>query len=244
MLVFIALTLALGAVLAAWFMWRQSAAEEERSFIPDLDSDEYNVNVHTPEKEAYLELLEEEQAGKTTPNQMVVGLLNRAIALVPVIERVEHDRPRMHRVHKHSYIPTSALEDMTAVEHELSAEVEEVRAEAERLREGWGRQIFAQAFHIVRKKRMENRPTGRWAQTQQDLKLGLPLPGDVTVDAIAVKFEREACTVTMGERKPIEFRLEAPIKPEECSWAVVEQNHLEITFIKETPAMWEAPAKR
>jgi len=150
----------------------------------------------------------------------------------------------MHRVHKHSYIPTSALEDMTASEHELSTEVHAVQAEADRLREGWGQQVFAQAFHIVRKKRAENRPTGRWSQTQQELKLGLPMPEGVALDAVTVKFEREFCTVSLGEqRKPIHFHLEAAVKPDECTFAMHEQKLLEITLVKEEPGMWQGPAR-
>lgn len=252
-LLLLALALMIASVAAGVVAYRRMGEAEQRTYIDELDDHAYDVDLDTPQRLEYFKLLdaEKEGKGKTSPNVLMVALLNRAAAVLPYVEMVERDRPRLHKLHRHSYVPASVLDELVASEHALQAEVEDVRAEAERLKQGWGREIFAQAWHIARKRRAEaaqasaasqaRGAVGSWSQSTTHLSLGLPLPPGIRAENLIVNFEDQACTIIVGSHNPRRLELEQLVRPEDCSWSVREDGSLQIVLTKLTPAMWKGP---
>lgn len=247
-----AFLLAAVALAAGYVAFRRMGDAEQRSYIDELDDHAYDVDLDTPQRLEYFALLDAAKEGKASANVLMVGLLNRAAAALPFVEMVERDRPRLHKLHRHSYVPTSVLDELVVSEHELQAEVEDVRAEAERLKPGWGREIFSQAWHIARKRRAEaahaaavgraQRGAGSWSQSATHLSLGLPLPLGIRQEHLIVNFEPQACTIIVGSHNPRRLELEQPVRPDDCSWSIGEDG-LQIVLAKLAPAMWKGPHK-
>ncbi|KAG8470344.1 hypothetical protein KFE25_008765 [Diacronema lutheri] len=248
-----AIALAAVAVSFAWVAIRRLRDDERRTHIDELDDYAYQFDLDTPQRLEYFSLVNARKEGKEAPstNTLMVALLNRAAAVLPYVERVERDRPRLHKLHRHSYVPTSVLDELVASEHELQGEVEDVRAEAERLRAGWGREIFAQAYHIARKRHAEamhaagqaQRGAGSWSQSGTHLTLGLPLPPSIRRENVIVNFEQQACVIIVGGHGPRRIELERPVKPDECHWSVRDDGTLQIVLEKEASGMWKGPHK-
>jgi hypothetical protein len=252
MFITLAVAIALLAIGAGVLIMRRMAEAERRSYIAELDLHSYDVNLDTPQRRNYDELLEAESEGNATTNALIVALLNRAAAVLPYVEKVERDRPRLHKLHRHSYVPTKVLDELMSTEFELQHEVDQVRAEAERLRPGWGTAIFAQAWRIEAKRRAEasaaagqrQRGAGSWSQSPTHMSMALPLPEGVTAAHVQVQFERETCLIIVGSHNPRRLHLEQPVKPDDCSYDIREDdNTLTVLLAKETPAMWKAPSK-
>lgn len=268
MLLTFAFVLTVGAIAVGVFAMRRMARDEERSYVDELDNEQYDVDLDTPERQQYAQLLEEEAEGKATPNQMVVGLLNRAVALIPHIERVERDHARIPRMHRAGYVSGTTLSGLQVTHHELKAEVEDVRREAERLRAGWGKEVFAQAYHLVRKRRGEvparanggeqppsDARAGTWTQTPDEMSLKLSMPPPCQREHVKVQFEPETIIIALvGVNKPpMRILTEARIKPAECRWELepgvvpsaaggqARPATLVIVLAKETRGMWRNP---
>lgn len=252
---YVAIAIALVAVVVGYVITRRMAEAESRSYIDELDDHTYDVDLDTPQRRDYFTLLEAEQEGKVSPNALMVALLNRAAAVLPSVEVLERDRPRLHKLHRHSYVPANVLDELAATEFALQQEVEEVRAEAERLRPGWGKEVFQQAWQIARKRKAEAAAAaqaaqshatkaGSWSQSGTHMSLGLPLPLGVTAEHVQVVFEAQTCVVIVGTHSPRRLMLEQPIKPADCSWSVRDDDStLTIVLAKATPGLWKAPHK-
>jgi len=59
------------------------------------------------------------------------------------------------KLSKNGYISAVVVEEVAEAEGLLEAEIKEVQAEAERLRPGWGRGVYAQAYDIIRRQRAQ-----------------------------------------------------------------------------------------
>jgi hypothetical protein len=253
MLLLLAFVVALVAVVVGYLAYRRIDEDEDRNYLPDLDDHTYDVDLDSPQRQEYTRLLELEKEGTATPNMLMVSLLNRAAAILPYVEMVERDRPRLHKLHRHSYVPTNVVDELTASEFELQHEVEEVRAEAERLKPGWGSAIFPQAWQLARKRReaqiqmaAQGRAPGgggNWSQSNTHMSLGLPLPPNIRPDNVLCNFEKQAVIIVIGSHNPRRLDVEQEVKPDECSWTVREDNTLQIVLAKKEAGMWKAPHK-
>lgn len=155
-LIALAAVVTLIAMLIGGYAFYVEQKNASRSRIDELDDEAFvNVDLDTAERETYDKMSEAhaEDPRRVSSDQLCGALLRRAMAVVPYIERVERDRPRLHRLSTHSYIPQSMLDEMEEAEALLEQEIKEVQADAERLRAGWGRAIYAQAYDIVRRQR-------------------------------------------------------------------------------------------
>lgn len=152
----LAAALTLLAILIGGYLWWQEQHRASTSYIQELDDQAYmDVCLDTPERETYDKMAAAfEEDPRRVSNDMLSGaLLRRAIAIVPYIERIEKDRPSVHRLSKNAVIPFSIVDELMEAETLLELEIKEVQAEAERLRPGWGRGVYAQAYDIVRRQR-------------------------------------------------------------------------------------------
>jgi hypothetical protein len=143
--------------IGAYYYWREQQLAEH-SFIDELDDTAYmDVDLHTPERELYDKMSAAfiEDPPRVTRDQLSGALLRRAMAIVPYIERVEKDRPSVRKLSQNNYIPFSIVDELQEAEGLLEQEIKDVQADAENLRPGWGRGIYAQAYDIVRRQRQQ-----------------------------------------------------------------------------------------
>lgn len=154
------------ALAIGGYVWWREQLHATTSYVDELDDKSYiDLDFDTAERETYAKMAEAyAEDPRRVSNDMLSGaLLRRAMAMVPHIERVERDRPSVHRLSQNSYIPFSIVDELMEAETLLDGEIKEVQAEAERLRPGWGRAVYAQAYDIVRRQRAEAQREGERA---------------------------------------------------------------------------------
>mmetsp|Transcript_25918 Transcript_25918/g.86875 ORF Transcript_25918/g.86875 Transcript_25918/m.86875 type:complete len:268 (+) Transcript_25918:87-890(+) len=249
MLVPLAALLALGALVLGALLLRRSFLDDARSYIDDLDTFQYGLTLDTPARQHYLALKEE---GGANGNQLSVALLNRAMAVLPCVEKIERDHRRAQHLARKSYVPRQLVREIEGAEGEVHDEVLDIRAEADRLRPGWSQEVFAQAYQLLRRRRAEAAARSaagsgpvpqRWSWNQSEKTLALAIPIPPGVERLAVAFEAQACTVSFDGR-PMRLPLHSRITPSGCQWRRQEDNGEHVVHIwmeKDKPGPWERP---
>lgn len=85
------------------------------------------------------------------------ALMKRAIADIPVVTYVQKESPGMNKLYSQSMCSVKQWRLYQAAESMVSAEVEEVRAEADEIEPGWSQLVWRQAmqYHSVLKQKHE-----------------------------------------------------------------------------------------
>eukprot|EP00518_Triparma_eleuthera_P005109 CAMPEP_0182464278 /NCGR_PEP_ID=MMETSP1319-20130603/8463_1 /TAXON_ID=172717 /ORGANISM="Bolidomonas pacifica, Strain RCC208" /LENGTH=247 /DNA_ID=CAMNT_0024663915 /DNA_START=39 /DNA_END=779 /DNA_ORIENTATION=- len=95
---------------------------------------------------------------KGSPGELVgQALMKRAISDIPLIQHMQKEAQGMYRLHNKNMCSSVQWRTFQSSEAMVSAEVEEVRREAEGVEAGWSQVIWRQAaqYHAMLKKRHE-----------------------------------------------------------------------------------------
>jgi Preprotein translocase subunit Sec66 len=97
-------------------------------------------------------------AAANSPHRMLAqALMKRAMADIPIVQHIQKESNGMNRLYAQSMCSVKQWRSYQAAESLVSAEVDEVRAEADEIEPGWGQMIWRQAmqYHQMLKQRHE-----------------------------------------------------------------------------------------
>mmetsp|Transcript_6903 Transcript_6903/g.10182 ORF Transcript_6903/g.10182 Transcript_6903/m.10182 type:complete len:301 (+) Transcript_6903:146-1048(+) len=170
--IYLLIFLVVGALVALYIRKKRNEAEEEDDFFAALDGEKFNLRL-PEEAENYRQIKEKcEAAGyepgagvpadvQTNPNNphriLAQALMKRAIADIPLVQHIQKESPAMNKLYSKSMCSVKQWRNYQAAEAMVSAEVDEVRAEADELEPGWSELIWRQAmqYHGMLKARHE-----------------------------------------------------------------------------------------
>mmetsp|Transcript_12585 Transcript_12585/g.16424 ORF Transcript_12585/g.16424 Transcript_12585/m.16424 type:complete len:295 (-) Transcript_12585:55-939(-) len=172
--VFLLIALALLAVVVIIIKKRRSQAEAaDDDFFSNLDGEKFNLRLPEEvdnyyavkakcEENGYVpgQGLQAEAVAKNPnhPHRLLAqALMKRAIADIPLVQHIQKEAPSMNRLYSQSMCSVKQWRNYQAAEAMVSAEVDEVRAEADELEPGWSQLIWRQAmqYHGMLKARHE-----------------------------------------------------------------------------------------
>lgn len=162
-------------LVVVWFFFFRSKKKEEDDFFSDLDGEKFNLKL--PEAvEEYYEIKNKclangwepgkgppaaaaGQAGAATgPHRvMAQALMKRCIADIPIVTHIQKESAGMNKLYSQSMCSVKQWRAYQGAEAMVSAEVDEVRAEADEIEPGWSQVIWRQAmqYHNMLKQRHE-----------------------------------------------------------------------------------------
>jgi flagellar biosynthesis GTPase FlhF len=162
------------AVVFLWFLVykrRTRKENEDFAFFSDLDGEKFNLKLPAAVDEYYevREQCEEKgwEPGKPPANQaeavngphriLAQALMKRCIADIPLVTHIQKESAGMNKLYAQSMCSVKQWKTYQAAEAMVSAEVEEVRAEADEIEPGWSQVIWKQAmqYHNMLKHRHE-----------------------------------------------------------------------------------------
>ena len=162
--VYVLVALAVFVVIALLVKKRRAAREEEDDdFFSNLDGEKFNVRL-PEEVENYYQVKakceengyipgqapispEELQRNPNHPHRLLAqALMKRAMADIPLVQHIQREAPAMNKLYSQSMCSVKQWRNYQAAEAMVSAEVEEVRAEADELEQGWSQLIWRQAM--------------------------------------------------------------------------------------------------
>lgn len=171
-----AIFLFLGFLLIAiiWFFFyyrkRKDQADSE-AFFSNLDGEKFNLKLPAAVEEYYEVKAKCEEAGwepgqaagkdaanQSGPHRMLAqALMKRCIADIPIVQHIQKESNGMNKLYSHSMCSVTQWKAYQAAESLVSAEVDEVRAEADEIEPGWSQVIWRQAmqYHQMLKQRQE-----------------------------------------------------------------------------------------
>jgi len=160
-------------ILAIGFvMYRQRKARAEtEDFFTQLDGEKFNLKLPAAVDEYYA-IKEKAIEQGWTPGQKVEGpaatasgpqrvlaqaLMKRCIADIPLVTHIQKESPGMNKLYSQSMCSVNQWRSYQAAEAMVTAEVDEVRAEADEVEPGWSGVIWKQAmqYHHMLKQRHE-----------------------------------------------------------------------------------------
>jgi Preprotein translocase subunit Sec66 len=88
---------------------------------------------------------------------MAQALMKRAMSDIPIVQHIQKESNGMNRLYAQSMCSVKQWRSYQAAEAMVSAEVDEVRAEADEIEPGWGQVVWRQAmqYHQMLKQRHE-----------------------------------------------------------------------------------------
>jgi len=104
------------------------------------------------------------------PHRMLAqALMKRCIADIPIVQHIQKESGGMNKLYSQSMCSVKQWKAYQAAENMVSAEVDEVRAEADEIEPGWSQVIWRQAmqYHQMLKQRHEAEEKAREAMAQQ-----------------------------------------------------------------------------
>lgn len=168
------LVLGFVAIVAIWYFFysRKSKKEnEDFSFFSELHGEKFNLKLPAAVDEYYEVKAKCEENGwepGTPPANaqeatngphrvMAQALMKRCIADIPLVTHIQKESPGMNKLYSQSMCSVKQWKTYQAAEAMVSAEVEEVRAEADEIEPGWSQVIWRQAmqYHNMLKNRHE-----------------------------------------------------------------------------------------
>lgn len=171
------------AVTAIWFFFwyrRKKASGSTDSFFSELDGEKFNLKLPAAVDEYYeIKAKCEEQgwepgqgageggANANGPNRVLAqALMKRCIADIPIVTHIQKESAGMNKLYSQSMCSVKQWRSYQAAEAMVSAEVDEVRAEADEIEPGWSNVIWRQAmqYHNMLKQRHEMEEKARQAQ--------------------------------------------------------------------------------
>eukprot|EP00529_Nitzschia_sp_RCC80_P029630 CAMPEP_0113487248 /NCGR_PEP_ID=MMETSP0014_2-20120614/25410_1 /TAXON_ID=2857 /ORGANISM="Nitzschia sp." /LENGTH=319 /DNA_ID=CAMNT_0000380937 /DNA_START=193 /DNA_END=1150 /DNA_ORIENTATION=+ /assembly_acc=CAM_ASM_000159 len=153
-----------------YFLYRRrQAAEEDDEFFSNLDGEKFNLKLPSEVDEYYATKEKCKKAGwvpgqspqnKATdgPHKvMAQALMKRAMADIPLVTHIQKESNGMNKLYAQSMCSVKQWRTYQAAEAMVSAEVDEVRAEADEIEPGWSQVIWRQAmqYHQMLKQKHE-----------------------------------------------------------------------------------------
>jgi len=159
--------------ITAFVIIRQRKARAEaEDFFTQLDGEKFNLKLPAAVDEYYKikeKALEQgwspgqkveigPAAAASGPHRIVAqALMKRCIADIPLVTHIQKESAGMNKLYSQSMCSVNQWRSYQAAEAMVSAEVEEVRAEADEVEPGWSQVIWRQAmqYHNMLKQRHE-----------------------------------------------------------------------------------------
>mmetsp|Transcript_29015 Transcript_29015/g.52493 ORF Transcript_29015/g.52493 Transcript_29015/m.52493 type:complete len:287 (-) Transcript_29015:78-938(-) len=155
-----------------WFFVLRSQNKEEDEFFAELDVEKFNLKLPDAVDEYYAikekvieagwEPGQAPSPGDTTnasgPHRvMAQALMKRCIADIPIVTHIQKESAGMNKLYSQSMCSVKQWRAYQAAEAMVSAEVDEVRAEADEIEPGWSQVIWRQAmqYHNMLKQKHE-----------------------------------------------------------------------------------------
>lgn len=175
------LAIAMVAFLALFVFLRQRKKRknaEVDDFFSNLDGDKFNLKLPAAVDEYYEVKAKCEDDGwepgqpidAGNPSQhhrmLAQALMKRCIADVPLVSHIQRESAGMNKLYSQSMCSVKQWKSYQAAEAMVSAEVEEVRAEADEIEPGWNQLIWRQAmqYHNMIKQKEEQAKSQQVAQ--------------------------------------------------------------------------------
>eukprot|EP00429_Kryptoperidinium_foliaceum_P064744 CAMPEP_0176058710 /NCGR_PEP_ID=MMETSP0120_2-20121206/29254_1 /TAXON_ID=160619 /ORGANISM="Kryptoperidinium foliaceum, Strain CCMP 1326" /LENGTH=294 /DNA_ID=CAMNT_0017392241 /DNA_START=88 /DNA_END=972 /DNA_ORIENTATION=+ len=152
-----------------FFIYYRRSKDDGDDFFSNLDGEKFNLKLPA-EVEEYYAIKEKVQASgwvpgtppdKSNPNGphriMAQALMKRAIGDIPIVTHIQKESPGMNKLYSQSMCSVKQWRAYQAAEAMVSAEVDEVRAEADEIEPGWSQVIWRQAmqYHTMLKQKHE-----------------------------------------------------------------------------------------
>jgi len=154
--------------IISFFIYRKRKKDTEDDgdeFFQQLDGEKFNLKLPVAVDEYYAvkdKIIEggwspgqKDAAGPTRVLQQ--ALMKRCIADIPLVTHIQKESGGMNKLYSHSMCSVKQWRTYQAAEAMVSAEVDEVRAEADEIEPGWSEYIWRQAmqYHNMLKQRHE-----------------------------------------------------------------------------------------
>lgn len=191
------------ALLWFFFYYRKNKDQaDSEEFFSNLDGEKFNLKLPAAVEEYYEARAKVEEsgwepgqaAGKTGANAngphrvLAQALMKRCIADIPLVQHIQKESAGMNKLYSHSMCSVTQWKAYQAAEAMVSAEVDEVRAEADEIEPGWSQVIWRQAmqYHQMLKQRQEMEQKAMVAQAAKKK----PDVGKVSVEQKKVDDEK------------------------------------------------------
>lgn len=144
---------------------RKATESDGDEFFQQLDGEKFNLKL--PEAvDEYYGVKDKIIEGGWSPGQkdaqgptrvLQQALMKRCIADIPLVTHIQKESAGMNKLYSHSMCSVKQWRTYQAAEAMVSAEVDEVRAEADEIEPGWSEYIWRQAmqYHNMLKQRHE-----------------------------------------------------------------------------------------
>jgi len=167
--------LAVAVIVGLWFfLFSRRKENNDDDYFQNLDGEKFNLKLPA-EVEEYYNIREKCEAAGWEPGKgppkgaenpsavagphrvMAQALMKRAIADIPIVTHIQKESPGMNKLYSQSMCSVNQWKAYQAAESLVSAEVEEVRAEADDIEPGWSQVVWRQAmqYHNVLKQKHE-----------------------------------------------------------------------------------------
>jgi len=142
---------------------------EVDDFFSNLDGDKFNLKLPAAVDEYYevkgkcesdgWEPGQVSESPQPSPHHRVLAqaLMKRCIADIPIVSHIQRESAGMNKLYSQSMCSVKQWKSYQAAEAMVSAEVEEVRAEADEIEPGWSQVVWRQAmqYHNMLKQKEE-----------------------------------------------------------------------------------------
>mmetsp|Transcript_461 Transcript_461/g.1029 ORF Transcript_461/g.1029 Transcript_461/m.1029 type:complete len:289 (+) Transcript_461:142-1008(+) len=149
-------------------------------FFSNLDGDKFNIKLPSAVDEYYEVKAKCESDGWEPGQPMANGqptnhhrllaqaLMKRCIADIPIVTHIQKESQGMNKLYSQSMCSVKQWKSYQAAEAMVSAEVEEVRAEADEIEPGWSQAVWRQAmqYHNMIKQKEEQAKSQAAAQAK------------------------------------------------------------------------------
>jgi hypothetical protein len=131
------------------------------------------------------------------------ALMKRCIADIPIVQHIQKESAGMNKLYSQSMCSVKQWKAYQAAENMVSAEVDEVRSEADEVEPGWSQVIWRQAmqYHQMLKQRHEMEEKARVAQAMQKAEAAKKLTPEEEAKMKAQMAEKMAKELIDAEEK-------------------------------------------
>lgn len=223
---YLALAVVAFAVLFAYLQLRKRRKNAEvDDFFSNLDGDKFNLKL-PPAVDDYYEVKGRCEGEGWEPGQapenpgqpsahhrmLAQALMKRCIADIPIVSHIQRESAGMNKLYSQSMCSVKQWKSYQAAEAMVSAEVEEVRAEADEIEPGWSNVVWRQAmqYHNMLKQKEEQAKAQQMAQVKAiaDKKAAeeeKAAAEKARYDDIKAKVDAEKARIANGERLAAEL---------------------------------------
>eukprot|EP00956_Cyclotella_meneghiniana_P030213 scaffold75415_cov67-Cyclotella_meneghiniana.AAC.2 len=157
---------------------RKRATADVDDFFSNLDGEKFDITLPAAVEEYYTVKAKCEEDGwvpgapTNPPSQqhrlLAQALMKRCMADIPIVTHIQRESAGMNKLYSQSMCSVNQWKSYQAAEALVSAEVEEVRAEADEVEPGWSQVIWRQAmqYHQMMKQREEQAKTAQQQSLQ------------------------------------------------------------------------------